>query len=71
MDPSSKLASNSKLTSNEYKKYLENYLCLYCGVGNYKLDFCSKKQTIVTLKGCGASAITNTLGVASEKFLEK
>ena len=42
VDLSSKLASNSKLTSNEYKKCLENNLCLYCGAGDHKLDFCPK-----------------------------
>jgi len=30
VDLSSKLASNSKLTSDECKKHLENNLCLYC-----------------------------------------
>ena len=47
IDLSSKLASNGKLTSNKHKKYLENNLCLYCSVGDYKLDFCPKKQTMV------------------------
>ena len=65
MDLSSKLASNGKLTSDEHKKHLENNLCLYCGVGDHKLDFCSKKQTMVSPKGYGASA------TASEKILEK
>ena len=51
MDLSSKLANNSKLTSNKYKKHLKNNLCLYCSIRNHKLDFYSKKQTIVTLKG--------------------
>jgi len=60
-----KLASNSKLTSNKYKKCLKNNLCLYCGAGDHKLDFCPKKQTMVTSKGCGASV------AASEKLLEK
>ena len=43
VDLSSKLASNGKLTSDEHKKHLENNLCLYCGVGDHKLDSCSKK----------------------------
>jgi len=43
VDLSSKLANNSKLTSDKYKKCLKNNLCLYCGVGDCKLDFCSKK----------------------------
>ena len=47
VDLSSKLASNGKLTSNEYKKHLENNLCLHCGTGDHKLDSCSKKQTTV------------------------
>ena len=71
VDLSSKLASNSKLTSDEHKKHLKNNLCLYCGVGDYKLDSCSKKQTMVSSKGRGTSATTDTLAAASEKFLEK
>ena len=43
VDLSSKLASNSKLTSDEYKKCLKNNLCLYCSTGDHKLDFCPKK----------------------------
>ena len=43
VDLSSKLASNSKLTSDECKKHLENNLCLYCGAGDHKLDSCPKK----------------------------
>jgi len=62
---SSKLASNDKLTSDECKKRLENNLCLYCSVEDYKLNSCSKKQTMVFPKGCGA------LAAASEKPLEK
>ena len=65
MDFSFKLASNSKLTSNECKKHLENNLCLYYGVEDHKLDSYSKKQTMVTLKSYGASA------TGSEKHLEK
>ena len=65
MDLSSKLASNDKLTSNEHKKHLKNNLCLYCSAGDYKLNSCSKKQTMVSSKGCGASV------AASEKSLEK
>ena len=38
VDLSSKLASNGKLTSDECKKHLENNLCLYCSVGDHKLD---------------------------------
>ena len=68
---SSKLASNGKLTSNEHKKHLENNLCLYCGAGDHKLDFCPKKQTTVSPKGCGASATADTLTAASEKPFEK
>ena len=65
------LASNGKLTSNEYKKCLETSLCFYCGAGDHKLDFCPKKQTIVSPKGHGASATANTPTAASEKPLEK
>ena len=56
------LASNSKLASDKHKKCLENNLCLYCDAGDYKLDSCSKDH--------GASATTNSLAAASEKFLE-
>ena len=65
VDLSSKLANNGKLISDEYKKQLENNLCLYCSTGDHKLDSCSKKQTIATPKDCGA------LATASEKPLEK
>ena len=71
MDLSFKLANNSKLTSNKHKKRLENNLCLYCSIGDHKLDSCSKKQTTVTPKGHGASATADTLAVASKKPLEK
>jgi len=56
VDLSSKLASNSKLTSDKHKKHLKNNLCLYCGAGDHKLD---------SPKGC------STLAAASEKSLEK
>ena len=65
MDLSSKLASNSKLTSDEHKKHLENNLYLYYGAGDHKLYSCPKKQTMVTSKGHSASA------TASENSLEK
>ena len=65
IDLSSKLASNGKLTSDKHKKCLKNNLCLYCGAGDYKLSSCPKKQTMVSPKGCSASA------TASEKLLEK
>jgi len=65
VDLSSKLASNSKLTSDECKKHLKNNLCLYCGAGDHKLNSCPKKQTTVSPKSCGASA------TASKKLLEK
>jgi len=68
---SSKLASNSKLTSDEHKKHLENNLCLYCSAEDYKLDFCPKKQTTVSPKGCDTSATADTLTATSEKPLEK
>ena len=71
VDLSSKLASNGKLTSNERKKRLENNLCLYCSVGDYKLDSCPKKQTMVSPKGRGASATADTPAAASEKPSEK
>ena len=71
VDLSSKLASNSKLTSDECKKHLKNNLCLYCGTGDHKLDSCPKKQTIVSPKGRGASATADTPAAASEKPSEK
>jgi len=71
VDFSSKLASNGKLTSDECKKRLENNLYLYCGAGDHKLDSCSKKQTMVSLKGRGASATADTPAAASEKPSEK
>ena len=71
VDLSSKLASNSKLISNEHKKHLENNLCLYCGAEDHKLDSCPKKQTMVSPKGCGASATADTLAAVSKKPLEK
>ena len=71
IDLSFKLASNGKLTSDEHKKCLKNNLCLYCDAGDHKLDSCSKKQTTVSSKGCGASATTDPLAATSEKLLEK
>jgi len=71
MDLSSKLASNSKLTSDERKKHLKNNLCLYYGTEDHKLDSCSKKQTTVSSKGCSASATADTPATASKKLLEK
>jgi len=65
VDLSFKLASNGKLTSDKRKKCLKNNLCLYCGAGDHKLDFCPKKQTTVSPKGRSASA------TASEKPSEK
>jgi len=71
VDLSSKLASNSKLISDECKKHFKNNLCLYCSAEDYKLDSCPKKQTTVTSKGYGASATADPLAAASEKPLEK
>ena len=71
VDLSSKLASNGKLTSDKYKKRLENNLCLYCGTEDHKLDFCPKKQTTASPKGHGVSATADTPTAASEKPSEK
>ena len=71
VDLISKLDNNSKLTSDKCKKCLENNLYLYCGVGDYKLDSCPKKQTTVTSKGCSTSVTADPLAAASEKPLEK
>jgi len=65
VDLSSKLVSNGKLTSDEHKKHLKNNLYLYCGVGDHKLDSCSKKQTTVIPKDHDTSA------TAFEKLLER
>jgi len=71
VDFSSKLASNSKLTSDKCRKCLENNLCLYCGAKDYKLDSYPKKQTMVTPKGCSVSATTDPLVATSKELLEK
>jgi len=71
VDLSSKLASNGKLTSDKCRKCLENNLCLYYGVGDYKLDSCPKRQTMVSPKGDNASTTADTLAAASEKPSEK
>jgi len=71
VDLSSKLARNGKLTSDKHKKHLENNLYLYCSAGDHKLDFCPKKQTMVSPKGHSVSVTVNTLAAASEKPLEK
>jgi len=65
LDLFSKLANNSKLTSNKHKKHLENNLCPYYSTKDHKLDFCPKKQTMVTPKDHSASA------AIFEKPLEK
>ena len=67
----SNLVNNGKLTSDKYKKCLKNNLYLYCGIGDYKLDFCPKKQTTVTPKGCNASTTADSLAAISEKPLKK
>jgi len=59
------------LTSDEHKKRLENNICLYCSVGDHKLDFCPKKQTMVSPKDRGALATADTLVAVSEKPSEK
>ena len=71
VDLSSKLASNSKLTSDEYKKCLENNLCLYYSARDYKLDFCPKKQTTVTPKSRSTSATADLPAATFKKPLEK
>ena len=65
VDLSFKLTSNNKLTSDEYKKYFENNLYLYCGARDYKLDSDPKKQTMVTSKSY------SVLATAFKKLLEK
>jgi len=71
VDFSSKLASNGKMTSDEYKKHLKNNLCLYYSVGDHKLDSCPKKQTMVSPKSRSASVTADTLAAAFEKPSEK
>jgi len=65
IDFSFKLANNGKLTSDKYKKHLENNLYLYCSAEDYKLDSCLKNQTMITLK-CHNASVT-----AFKKPLEK
>ena len=71
VDLPSKLASNSKLTSDKHKKCLENNLYLYCGARDHKLNSYSKKQTMVTPKGHSTLATADTPVAASEKPSEK
>ena len=71
MDFSSKLANSSKLTSDKCKKHLKNNLCLYYSTRDYKLDFCSKKQTTVTPKNHSTLTTADSLAAASKKFSEK
>jgi len=71
VDLSSKLVNNSKLTGDEHKKHLKNNLCLYYSTEDHKLDFCPKKQTMVTLKGCGASAAVDLSYSCFQKILRK
>ena len=71
IDLSSKLASNSKLTSDKCKKCLKNNLYLYCGTRDHKLNSYPKKQTIASPKGYSASVTADTLAAASEKLSEK
>jgi len=71
VDLFSKLASNGKLTDDKYKKHLKNNLYLYCGAENYKLDFCSKKQTIIMPKDHSTSATADSLAATFKKLLEK
>ena len=70
-DLSFKLANNSKLTRNEYKKCFENNLYLYYNVGDYKLNSCPKKQAMVTLKNHSTLTATDSSVAFSEKPLEK
>jgi len=53
------------------KSISKNNLYLYCSARDYKLDFYSKKQTIVTLKSHIVSATADLLVAASEKPLKK
>jgi len=71
MRPQTPPCKNGKLTSNECKKCLKNNLYLYYGAGDHKLDFCPKKQTMVSPKGCSASATADSLAAASKKPSEK
>ena len=71
VDLSSKLTSNGKLTSDMCKKHLKNNMYLYCRAGDYKLNFCPKKQTMVTPKGYSTAATANPPAAASEKSLEQ
>ena len=69
VDLSFKLANNSKLTSDKYKKCLKNNLYLYCSVRDYKLDPCPKKQITVTFKSYGTLATADSLIAMSSIWL--
>ena len=71
VDLSSKLANNSKLTSDKCKRHFKNNLYLYYNTVKHKLDLCSKKQTIITPKGLSASTAIDSSVAVSEKPLEK
>jgi len=66
LDLFSKLANNGKLTSDECKKHLKNNMCLYCSIGNYKLDFYFKKQIMATFRNC--NALVTVFKKLSEKW---
>ena len=46
-------------------------LCLYCGAEDYKLDSCSKKQTMVLPKNCSALATADTPAAVSKQSSAK
>lgn len=65
----SKLANNSKLISDKYKKRVDNNLCFYYKIRDYKLD--SKKQFSVTSKSHSTQAATTSATATVEKSSEK
>ena len=55
---------------HKYKKQLENNLYLYYGIGDYKLDSCPKKQTMVIPK-CYSTLVAANLPIAASKKLSE
>jgi len=46
VDFSDKLGKDSELNGNECNRYINNNLCLYCGLKDHKIDECPRKQLI-------------------------
>jgi len=46
VDLSDKLGRDGKLNGNKRKRYIDNNLCLYCGLKDHKVDGCPRKQLV-------------------------